>query len=123
MTTMSSPCPPQVLSTKVEVKLCKAKGLRWAALEGDGSAPLPDGPVPVKTPYARYRGPSPSHLPSASGRDWNKTDKELGAEAAAEAKADGERSAVQCTTVHFSAVQCTSLHCRLRNGRGTNLDG
>merc|ERR1719500_483360 len=69
----------KVLSTKVEIKLKKGEGVRWAALEGDGSAPLPGGTVPaastggVKAPYA-------------SGRDWAKIDKALSAEASDETK-------------------------------------
>jgi len=71
----------KVLSTKIEIKLKKGEGVRWAALEGDGSPPLPGGSVPaastsgVKAPYA-------------SGRDWAKIDKALSAEA--EEKKEGE---------------------------------
>ena len=35
----------KVMSTKIEIKLKKAEGVRWAALEGDGSAPLPGGAI------------------------------------------------------------------------------
>ena len=73
----------KVMSTKIEIKLKKAEGVRWAALEGDGSAPLPGeslatasgGPAPVKGPYA-------------SGRDWAAIEKALAAEA--EEKKEGE---------------------------------
>jgi len=33
----------KVLSTKIEIKLKKGEGVRWAALEGDGRPPLPGG--------------------------------------------------------------------------------
>jgi len=71
----------KVLSTKIEIKLKKGEGVRWAALEGDGRPPLPGGTVQaastggVKAPYA-------------SGRDWAKIDKALAAEA--EEKKEGE---------------------------------
>lgn len=71
----------KVLSTKIEIKLRKAEGVRWAALEGDGSAPLPGGTAPqatgqgVKAPYA-------------SGRDWAAMEKTLNEEA--EEKKEGE---------------------------------
>ena len=35
----------KVMSTKIEIKLKKAEGVRWAALEGDGTAPLPGGAI------------------------------------------------------------------------------
>jgi suppressor of G2 allele of SKP1 len=71
----------KVLSTKLEIKLRKGEAVRWTGLEGDGSAPLPGGALPsssaqgVKAPYA-------------SGRDWNKVEKLL--EAEAEEKKEGE---------------------------------
>jgi len=70
----------KIMSTKLEMKLKKAEGVRWAALEGDGSAPLPGGSLPpsnttVKAPYA-------------SGRDWGAIEKALAAEA--EEKKEGE---------------------------------
>jgi len=69
----------KIMSTKLEIKLKKAEGVRWAALEGDGSAPLPGGSAPptatVKAPYA-------------SGRDWAAIEKTL--EAEAEEKKEGE---------------------------------
>ena len=40
---------PQVLSTKIEIKLKKGEGVRWAALEGDGSPPLPGGEKMTRT--------------------------------------------------------------------------
>merc|ERR1719420_1634451 len=62
----------KVMTTKIEIKLKKAEGVRWAALEGDGSAPLPGGsfaqansqPTGIKGPYA-------------SGRDWAAIEKNL----------------------------------------------
>merc|ERR1712037_1042004 len=71
----------KVLSTKVEIKLKKGEGVRWAALEGDGSAPLPGGTVPTATTGG-------VKAPYASGRDWAKIDKALSAEA--EEKKEGE---------------------------------
>jgi len=72
----------KVLSTKIEVKLRKAEGVRWAALEGDGSAPLPGGSVPQAAAQAGVKAPY------ASGRDWAKIEKTLAAEA--EEKKEGE---------------------------------
>jgi len=70
----------KIMSTKIEIKLKKAEGVRWASLEGDGSAPLPGGSVvptnsSLKAPYA-------------SGRDWSAIEKALAAEA--EEKKEGE---------------------------------
>jgi len=70
----------KIMSTKLEIKLKKSEGVRWAALEGDGSVPLPGGSVvptssTVKAPYA-------------SGRDWSAIEKALAAEA--EEKKEGE---------------------------------
>jgi len=64
----------RILSTKLEVKLRKAEGVRWAALEGDGSAPLPGGSVPSTTSAQGVKGPY------ASGRDWSAIDKNLASE-------------------------------------------
>jgi len=71
----------KVLSTKIEVKLRKGEGVRWAALEGDGAPPLPGGTVPAATS-------APVKAPYASGRDWNKLEKNLAEEA--EEKKEGE---------------------------------
>jgi len=64
----------RILSTKLEIKLKKGEGVRWAALEGDGSAPLPGGAVPPTT-NTGVKGPY------ASGRDWAAIDKTLTEEA------------------------------------------
>jgi len=72
----------RVLSTKIEIKLRKAEGVRWAVLEGDGSVPLPGGAVP---PTASSSGVK---APYASGRDWGAIEKALSAEA--EEKKEGE---------------------------------
>jgi len=72
----------KVLSTKIEIKLRKAEGVRWAALEGDGSVPLPGGAV---QPVANTSGVK---APYASGRDWAAIEKALAAEA--EEKKEGE---------------------------------
>jgi len=78
--------PPQsgykVLSTKIEIKLKKAEGVRWAALEGDGSPPLPGGVPKPTTATTGVKGPY------ASGRDWSAMEKALAAEA--EEKKEGE---------------------------------
>ena len=83
--------------------------MRWAALEGDGSAPLPGGkktvfrlytagidsssfpPPPLGVVRIKWRLNSPGTVPAAStggvkapyasGRDWAKIDKALSAEA------------------------------------------
>merc|ERR550532_2711957 len=66
----------KVLSTKIEIKLKKAEGVRWAALEGDGSAPLPGGALATAS-----GGAAPVKGPYASGRDWAAIEKALAAEA------------------------------------------
>lgn len=70
----------KIMSTKIEIKLKKAEGVRWAVLEGDGSAPLPGGSVPPPTAKVK--------APYASGRDWSAIEKTLAAEA--EEKKEGE---------------------------------
>jgi len=72
----------RILSTKLEIKLRKAEGVRWSALEGDGSAPLPGGAPPTNQQQKAVKGPY------ASGRDWNQIDKNLAAEA--DEKKEGE---------------------------------
>jgi suppressor of G2 allele of SKP1 len=69
----------KILSTKIEIKLKKNEGVRWACLEGDGSAPLPGGGVAL---------PSAIKGPYASGRDWAAIEKNLAKEA--EEKKEGE---------------------------------
>jgi len=73
----------KVLSTKLEVRLRKVEGVRWAALEGDGAPPLPGGGASTQTS-------SSVRAPYASGRDWNKIEKTLAAEA--EEKKEGEQA-------------------------------
>ena len=58
----------RVLSTKLEVRLRKVEGVRWAALEGDGAPPLPGGGASTQTSTS-------VKAPYASGRDWNKVKK------------------------------------------------
>jgi suppressor of G2 allele of SKP1 len=70
----------KIMSTKLEVKLKKAEGVRWSVLEGDGSAPLPGGSLPPPTAAVK--------APYASGRDWSAIEKTL--EAEAEEKKEGE---------------------------------
>merc|ERR1719334_2964653 len=79
----------KVLSTKIEVKLKKSEGVRWAALEGDGSPPLPGGSVPQAAAQAGVKAPY------ASGRDWAKIEKTLAAEA--EEKKEGELLSTRCS--------------------------
>jgi len=64
----------RILSTKLEIKLKKAEGVRWSCLEGDGSTPLPGGVLPAAT-NAGVKGPY------SSGRDWSTIDKTLTEEA------------------------------------------
>ena len=74
----------KIMSTKIEIKLKKAEGVRWASLEGDGSAPLAGGaiaPAPSSS-GAAVKGPY------ASGRDWAAIEKALKEEA--EEKKEGE---------------------------------
>ena len=73
----------KVMSTKIEIKLKKAEGVRWAALEGDGSAPLPGGSLATVS-----GGTTSVKGPYASGRDWAAIEKALAAEA--EEKKEGE---------------------------------
>jgi len=70
----------KIMSTKIEIKLKKAEGVRWTELEGDGSAPLPGGSL--APPTAKVKAPY------ASGRDWSAIEKAL--EAEAEEKKEGE---------------------------------
>jgi len=70
----------KIMSTKLEIKLKKAEGVRWAALEGDGSVPLPGGSLPPTTTTVK--------APYASGRDWGAIEKALAEEA--EEKKEGE---------------------------------
>jgi len=65
----------KVMSTKIEIKLKKAEGVRWAQLEGDGAAPLPGGSLPPAA--ASSTAPPPVKGPYASGRDWGAIEKAL----------------------------------------------
>ena len=60
-------CQCRVLSTKIELRLQKREGLRWAGLEGDGSDPLK--PAPSASSSSSSFNPS---YPSSSGKDWNR---------------------------------------------------
>merc|ERR1712218_586282 len=62
--------------------LKKAEGVRWAALEGDGSAPLPGGAIASASASSSSKGPY------ASGRDWAAIEKSIATEA--EEKKEGE---------------------------------
>lgn len=72
----------KVLSTKIEIKLKKAEGVRWANLEGDGTAPFPGGATKTTTSSSGVKAPY------TSGRDWAAIEKTLAAEA--EDKKEGE---------------------------------
>ncbi len=61
----------RVMSTKIEIKMKKKVGTRWAALEGDGSDPL-TGAGSMEAPT----GDAPKY-PSSSGKDWNKITSDL----------------------------------------------
>jgi len=74
----------KIMSTKIEIKLQKAEGVRWAALEGDGAAPLPGGAAPPVT----SAGGASVKGPYASGRDWGAIEKALKEEA--DEKKEGE---------------------------------
>ena len=60
----------KVMST-IEIKLKKAEGVRWTALEGDGSAPLPGGAIVSASGVSSTRGPY------SSGRDWSAIEKNI----------------------------------------------
>jgi len=77
----------KIMSTKIEIKLKKAEGVRWAVLEGDGSAPLPGGAV-APAPAGASSSSGAVKGPYASGRDWAAIEKSLQAEA--EEKKEGE---------------------------------
>ena len=62
-------------------------GVRWAVLEGDGSAPLPGGAV-APAPAGASSSSGVVKGPYASGRDWAAIEKSLQAEA--EEKKEGE---------------------------------
>ncbi|XP_059091967.1 protein SGT1 homolog [Tigriopus californicus] len=77
----------KVLSTKLEIKLAKCTGQRWATLEGDGTEPLaaPQGAggatAAAATAAAKY--------PSSSGKDWSKIEADIEHELEAD-KPEGE---------------------------------
>ena len=60
----------KVMST-IEIKLKKEEGVRWTALEGDGSAPLPGGAIVSASGVSSTRGPY------SSGRDWSAIEKNI----------------------------------------------
>lgn len=73
----------KVLSTKLEIKLAKRTGQRWAALEGDGTEPLA---APGTTGSAAA---SAVKYPSSSGKDWSKIEADIEHELESE-KPEGE---------------------------------
>ena len=64
-------CTFKVLSTKVEIRLKKCDGYRWAKLEGDGQPALPTASAPTATPATTTASQPPSYV-SNTGRNWNK---------------------------------------------------
>lgn len=74
----------RVMSTKIEIKLRKKEGVRWAELEGEGVIPLS---VPQASAAAAV--PKPVSVPYSSGKNWDRVavdlEKELG-----EDKTEGE---------------------------------
>lgn len=60
-----------MLGTKIEIKLAKAEGVRWAQLEGDGKDPLPGAGAGggASVDAKKY--------PSSSGKDWNRIGADL----------------------------------------------
>ena len=63
-------CSHKVLGTKLEIKMKKKLGTRWAALEGDGSDPL-TGAGGMAAAAEGSSAAAPKY-PSSSGKDWNK---------------------------------------------------
>jgi len=63
-------CSHKVLGTKLEIRMKKKLGTRWAALEGDGSDPL-SGAVGMAAAAEGSSASAPKY-PSSSGKDWNK---------------------------------------------------
>lgn len=56
----------KVLSTKLEIKLKKQDGIRWATLEGSGETPT------VSSIPAAVLNPQPPAYPSAKGKNWDR---------------------------------------------------
>ncbi len=84
-------CSFKVLSTKIEVRLRKAEGIRWSDLEGDGSRPAV-APAAVSAAAGGEDRDGKSHkYPSSSGRDWNKIGAEIEKDLE-EDKAEGEQA-------------------------------
>ena len=75
----------RVLSTKIEIKLKKKDGIRWAALEGDGSVPLAAAGASAPTSANQL----PPAYPSSRGKDWSKITSDIEKELA-EDKPEGE---------------------------------
>ena len=69
-------CAVRVMGTKIEVRLRKADGVRWAALEGDGADPAAM-PATVSAGAAAASSSSSASYPSSSGKDWNKIGAEI----------------------------------------------
>lgn len=70
----------EVLSTKIEIKMKKARTVKWEALEGQaGSVKAWDSVVDQSGPSA-HAYPSSSRHAAKTGRDWDKLAKESGAD-------------------------------------------
>ncbi len=79
-------CSVRVLSTKIEVRLQKAEGIRWASLEGDGSDPLKPAAsasegakaaAATTTTTTTTGGAGAPKYPSSTGKDWNRIGAEI----------------------------------------------
>lgn len=57
----------KVLSTKLEIKLKKQEGIRWASLEGSGEAPKASS-----IPAAVLNPEQPPAYPSAKSKNWDR---------------------------------------------------
>ncbi|EFA08477.1 protein SGT1 homolog [Tribolium castaneum] len=78
-------CSYKITPSKIEVKLKKSEGIRWAKLEGPEDLPKA---IPVEV--AQTSGP-PAYPTSKKGKDWSVVEKEIKEEEAKE-KPEGEEA-------------------------------
>ncbi|XP_044260110.1 protein SGT1 homolog [Tribolium madens] len=78
-------CSYKLTPSKIEVKLKKSEGIRWAKLEGHEDLPKA---IPVEVPQSS--GP-PSYPTSKKGKDWSVVEKKIKEEEAKE-KPEGEEA-------------------------------